>query len=217
VKPLLLALVLIGCGGDGGGNVINLTGPLLPWAVGNTWTYRVTDKGKVDTKVVTVGAAEPIGAGPNSAMMANKVLTMTGNDKSISWQGELEGAVVRYREQSFKASTGALSEDTVWVPHRLHVDSTAAHTVTGASWLDMFDETKTPADTTMPPKLSTGRERWSVMSDHETITVPAGTFVTVMLQRISASSTKTYWFAHGVGKIKETGGQTEELVKYQVQ
>jgi hypothetical protein len=215
VRAAFLALaVLAGCGGGSDGG--NATGPLMPWAVGNSWTYNVTDKGQTTSKVVTVGAAEPIGAGPSSATMANKVLTMNGTDKTISWQGPLDGAIVRYREQAFKASTGALSDDTVWAPHRLHVDSSDAHTVAGASWLDLFEETKTPADGSMP-KLSTGRERWTVMSDHESITVPAGTFTTVVLQKIGASTTKTYWFARGVGKIKESGGQTEELVKYQVQ
>jgi hypothetical protein len=31
-----------------------------------------------------------------------------------------------------------------------------------------------------------------------------------------SSSTKEYWFARGVGKVKEVGGQTEELVSVEL-
>jgi hypothetical protein len=48
--------------------------------------------------------------------------------------------------------------------------------------------------------------------------VPAGTFDAVLLRKVSnASSEKNYWYARGVGKVKETGAQTEELTEYQVE
>jgi hypothetical protein len=48
------------------------------------------------------------------------------------------------------------------------------------------------------------------------VTVPAGTFTAVYLQKVSATggSAKTYWYVPGVGKVKESGGQLEELVSY---
>ena len=53
------------------------------------------------------------------------------------------------------------------------------------------------------------------------VTVPAGTFSTIRLRRqvlVGAGggegADKTFWFAEGIGKIKETGGQTEELSAY---
>jgi hypothetical protein len=53
------------------------------------------------------------------------------------------------------------------------------------------------------------------------VTVPAGTFTTVHVQRVSGSGStkqKDYWFAKGVGKVKETGGgqQNEELMSYSI-
>jgi hypothetical protein len=48
------------------------------------------------------------------------------------------------------------------------------------------------------------------------VTVPAGTFHALILQKAGSSVAKTYWFVRGVGKVKETGGQTEELVEYHV-
>jgi hypothetical protein len=38
-----------------------------------------------------------------------------------------------------------------------------------------------------------------------------------VLQKAGSSTAKTYWYVRGIGKVKETGGQTEELVSYEVQ
>jgi hypothetical protein len=38
----------------------------------------------------------------------------------------------------------------------------------------------------------------------------------VVLQKVGGSTPKTYYYARGVGKLKETGGQTEELVDYEL-
>lgn len=57
-------------------------------------------------------------------------------------------------------------------------------------------------------------ESWSIRSDAEEVTVPAGTFRAVVVVRHAEdpADDKTYWFANGVGKVKESGGKTEELV-----
>ena len=49
------------------------------------------------------------------------------------------------------------------------------------------------------------------------LTVPAGTFTCLHLHKVGtddSTAQKDYWFARGVGKIKESGGQTEELASY---
>ncbi|EAU62156.1 hypothetical protein [Stigmatella aurantiaca] len=46
--------------------------------------------------------------------------------------------------------------------------------------------------------------------------MPAGTFQAVVLQKAGGGTAKTYWFVRGIGKVKEEGGQTEELVRYEV-
>ena len=59
-------------------------------------------------------------------------------------------------------------------------------------------------------------DRWFV-ERREMVTVPAGTFDALVLRKVSvAAAEKTYWYAPGVGKVKETGGQTEELTEYEV-
>jgi hypothetical protein len=203
-----------GAGGDG---PTVLRGPLLPFAVGNAWTYQVTEDTDVSTKVTTIGEKEPVGGeGSNAEVEAYKVTTSkkSGTDHTDSWQAPDGDRVLRYREQSFSASTGDLELEEYWEPYKLHVDGTADHLVEGASWLEEYDETKLPVGDT--ESHSTRRDRWTVRSLAETVTVPAGTFDAVVFQKVGADSLKTYWYVPGVGKVKETGGQTEELMEYEL-
>lgn len=199
--------------GTGGGSE---DGAFLPWKEGNTWTYRVTNNGEVSMKVTTVLAEEKVGgSGPNADEVAFKVVTKKGElDQTISWQAVQGDSVVRFREQSFHAETGELELEEHWDPYKLHFDGSADHTMAGASWLEIYDETKTAADG--EPETQEARDRWEVDSPEEEVTVPAGTFRAVVVVKAGGGSLKTYWYARGVGKVKETGGQTEELVSYEV-
>jgi hypothetical protein len=192
-------------------------GPLMPWAVGNSWTYRVTDEddGR-STKVTTIEKEERVGGmGPHKDEMAFRVVTKKGaSDQTISWQLDVGDKVVRYREQSFGAKSGELQLEEHWDPYKLHVDGTAAHRKAGATWLEVYEETKLPVDEAS--STSTERDRWTVDSPDEVITVPAGTFHAIVFQKAGGDSLKTYWYVPGVGKVKETGSQTEELVSYEV-
>lgn len=214
-----------GTGGSGGGSPDAGEPPLsdagllesfLPWRVGNSWTYQVTADGQTFTKVTTVGALETVGGeGPHKAERANRVVTEKGDDQTISWQVAEGDRVLRYREQSFSASTGDLAQEEHWDPYKIHFDGSAEHTSTGASWLESYDETKLPVGGT--PQAASVNDRWTVLSVDQSVTVPAGTFRTVVVQKVSSSSSvKTYYYARGVGKVKEEGSQVEELSSYEV-
>ncbi len=230
-----LTLVLVGCGsidpgnetndgsgGEGGGSP-QPQGALLPWAVGNQWTYAVNKDGVTTTKTTTVGALEPVGGeGPHANAIANHVVTRKGaelTDRTESWQApseEGESRIVRFREQSFDASRGELELEEYWDPPKLHVDGSPARTTRGASWLESYQETKLPVG--LSPTTHAVRERWTVLDDDATLEVPAGTFDhVVVLQKVGGSSTKQYWYRRGVGKLKETGAQTEELSEYELE
>ena len=189
---------------------------MLPWKTGNTWTYVVNDEGVVSMKETTIGDMEPVGwTGPNKDVQAFKVVTAKGvMDQTISWQAPMGDGVVRYREQSFSASTGDLELEEHWDPYKVHIDGTAAHRAGGATWLMIYQETKLPVGGT--PETHEAHDRWSVLSACESVTVPAGTFTAIYIQKVSATggSAKTYWYVPGVGKVKESGGQLEELVSY---
>lgn len=195
-------------GGDAG---VSDDAFLLPWAVGNSWTYQVTGDGETSTKVVTVEALEKVGgSGPNKDELANRTVTRKGErDETISWQTRVADRVIRYREQSFKASTGALDVEEHWDPHKLHIDGSASRIVAGAHWTEAYDETKIRGEGGTSSAQRT--DQWSVKAVDEDVEVPAGKFKAVVIEKKS-NDTKTYWYVPGVGKVKETGGQTEELV-----
>lgn len=189
---------------------------LLPLAEGNTWTYRVTDGDEVTMKTVSVGAEEAVGGdGPNKAERAFKTKSERDGEITLSWQAQVDGKVIRYRDQTTDKKSGEVSIDEYWDPYRVHVDGTEEHLVEGASWLEEFEETATKQGETKDSE--TVRERWTVLSESDEVTVPAGTFDAIVLQKAGGTKLKTYWYVPGVGKVKESGGQVEELSDYQIE
>lgn len=231
VLPAMLALA-VGCGGtdpsagdDGGDGAAGGSGmiegkPFLPLTEGNRWVYKVTQDQSVTEKSTVVGPLEMVGgSGPHASVMAHRMTTskgVNGTDETISWQALVGTRVVRYREQAFGATSGMLTLEEHWDPAKLRVDQSPEHTVTGATWLEVISETKLPVGGA--PSTSPVNDNWLVIADDVTITVPAGTFENVLhLRKVGASSAlKEYWWARGVGKLKEVGSQTEELVSYEV-
>ena len=192
------------------------TGDLMPWKVGNTWTYQVTGDGEQTTKVVTLEAEEVVGGtGPNKDKTAIRQVSLKGaSDRTVSWHAVEGQRLMRYRELSYSASTGEVELEEHWSPGKLHVDFSAAHTASGASWLEDYEETKIEAGG--DPEANSEHERWTVDSVDEVVEVPAGKFHAIVLQKAGGDTLKTYWFVPGIGKVKETGGQTEALVSYSV-
>lgn len=189
---------------------------LLPFHPGATWTYRVTSASGTAMKVTTVGAEEMVGGtGPNAQKRAFKVTTTKGaSDKTVSWQAVEGDSVLRYREISYAATTGQPELEEHWVPHKLHVHSAAMYRAAGKKWMESYQETK--AMVGMPATTASVTDTWSVDAAKVKVTVPAGTFDAVVLIKSTATGSKTYWYVPGVGKVKETGGQTEELVSFDV-
>lgn len=213
-----------GTGGEGAGGSGNGTpgpeGPLLPWVEGNKWTYRITKDGVTSVKTTTIGELEAVGGvGPNADLMAYHVVTAKGAelaDRTESWQAqdpENADRIIRFRELSFDATSGELELEEYWDAAKLHIDGSAEHTVKGASWLESYQEYKREVNLT--PTDHEVRERWTVLDDDATVEVPAGTFEhAIHFQKVGSSTTKEYWYLRGVGKLKETGSQTEELEDY---
>jgi hypothetical protein len=225
IKMLLLGLVPIallqGCGSSdpgadpdaGGGSCQRAAGPLLPWKVGNKWTYKVTQDGEITQKVTTIEVAEPVGGtGPNAGKMAYKVVTKKGpTDQTISWQAPDGDKVVRYREQSFGAQTGLLQLEEHWDPFKLHIDWTA-DTLAKVTWVETYKETKLPAGGT--PATANAMDAWKLVADCETVQVLDKAYQAAKFTKIGGDL-KTYWYVPNVGKVKETGGQTEELISFE--
>jgi len=64
---------------------------------------------------------------------------------------------------------------------------------------------------------------WTVEAINESLTVPAGTFSCLKVHRVETPSPvdttggdNVYWFARGIGKVKETGPELHELLGYYI-
>jgi hypothetical protein len=222
------AMMGLGGSGGGGGSAGGATGgsgmgdpsQLLPLKTGNNWTYLVTDENGVPTpKTQTVMEEGPVGGtGPNAGVTAFRFVTRKGTngmDETISWQARLGTRIVRYREQAYMANPPhALELEEHWDPYKLRVDETPAHMTAGATWLESDQETKLPVGGT--PSMTPVEERWTVNAERQAVTVQGRSYE-VMIVTKAGSSQKTYWWARGIGKVKEIGvNQTEELISYEI-
>lgn len=227
VMSLSLA-VAAGCGGsddggggggggdtDGGGG--GEGGRYFPLEVGATWTYRVTDLGTaaVSSKTQSVEDFEEVG-GDKAGVMAFRLRSEKDNGYSLSWQEDAGTAIVRHREESYDQTDLFESED--WFdPGKLRIDESEAHVAQGATFTDTYTEMSIDHTNGDMTTTTSKTEEWRVEAVDEEVEVPAGTFVCLRLFRSNDGNgtQKRYWFARGVGKVKETGGaQIEELASY---
>ena len=223
----LVGLSLPACGGDGGGGndggggggadaaQCPNTGRLIPLETGASWRFRVTDLGTnaIETKIQTVGALEDVG-GAKAGTMAYRVTTQKQGGTVISWQEDTGDRILRHREQD---GAGGTQTDEVYDAYKLRVDESPAHTADNATWTEVYSEIVTDTSTNMTTTTSK-TEDWTVEAVDELVTVPAGTFCAVRIHRISMAtvggSDKMYWFAPGVGKLRElTVDRVEELTE----
>jgi hypothetical protein len=220
--PFLLLLVA-GCGSpaDVAPDAVELdcptTGRYMELSEGASWTYEVDDGGGIETKTQTVGPLEDVG-GSKAGTMAFRLTTARGTGEVISWQEDTGTAVIRHREQD---NAGTTTTDEFYAPFKTRIDESDAHVVEGATWDETYTETVTSDDGKGPVTTTNEKtERWLVEAVDETISVEAGDFCTLRVKKTSTvngtgGSVKTYWFARGVGKVREEGGnQVEELAAY---
>ena len=103
----------------------------------------------------------------------------------------------------------------MWEPPALRVDS--GRTAAGTRFID--SHTKSTFDLSGTLVVAEPRMHEFILeAEDELIEVAAGSFrcVRIRRSRSGTESEKTYWYARGVGKVKELGGQTEELTSYSV-
>lgn len=214
---LLMTLVLGACGSsDSSIDALppGVLGHYLPWTVGSSWSYKLTDPKspgtpKLDQPTMILRMEDVGGVHAGTQALVVHHTQYTGS-KDV-WEANVGDVDVRYKTVFYDAANAVTSTD-VDAPYRLKLDESAAHTMTGAQWTTMFTETSNGG----APAMKT--EMWNVVSASETITVIAGTFDCLHVHRTSSSGTlQDYWYARAVGKVKETGGaQDEELMSYNI-
>jgi len=219
-SALLLCAVACGGGNDGGGGggggADGGGGSDLryfPIAEGASWSYQVVDlgSGASTIKSQTVEAYEDIG-GEKAGTMAYRMRTEKDSGYTLSWQEDTGTAIVRHREQSYSA-TGAQETDEFYLPYKMRLDESQAHVALDASYTYSYSEQI--HDLTASTDVTNDKtEAWTVQAVDEEVTTPAGTFTTMRVFRNNDGTgvQKTYWFARGVGKVKEEGGGQRELL-----
>lgn len=127
-------------------------GRYYPLEIGRVWVYDVIDKStrrsRGDPKVVTVEALAPIG-GCKDEIVAYRLRQQEAEGYAFRWQevvrvdgpaGQPPGWVtVRHRDQWFEPD-GTVTKDEYFVPSRIRLDESCAHSVLGATYLDAYDE-----------------------------------------------------------------------------
>lgn len=203
-----------GSGADArlGGVDADPTGAYLPLAIGRGWTYRVVPAGGApETKVNVVEALEDVG-GEKAGITAFRLRTTKPDGITVSWQEDTGEGIQRHREEERSVADSVLLEQ-LYLPSRTRLDESAAHLVVGAAWdVSYTERTVGVGDVARV-------DRWTVEATDDEVTVPAGTFTCLRVRRMGTEvgqADKRYWFARGVGKIKEEGGQLEELMAFEV-
>jgi hypothetical protein len=221
---LVFALLGTACGGGNSGGTTDSGFPdapvdpahrYEPWVVGAKWAYKLTDPKNASNvalnRMTTIEPMQDAGNGKQAYLVHIEKLTGT-KDVWETIDGDLD---VRYKTVFFdnpQTPTTPTETDTD-SPYRLKLDESLAHVTTGAMYQESFNETATKPGGQPSTKQKT--YTWTVVSDSESVTVPAGTYSCLHVQRNDGSGPQDYWYARGVGKIKETGGgQIEELMSY---
>jgi hypothetical protein len=210
---LAAAVVLAACGG---GSITSDPPPpgdanLAPLGTGARWTYRITDplRDAPFEKVVEVVGPQQV---PGSTQQAILVVDSEPTQEERGWILEQGGFVLRAREEDRKA--GVLVRTTTWTPaapKTLSAEAPAGYTYE----VTVREHEEHPVDSTVSDKDQT--YRFTVVATNVQVTVPAGTFTCLQVARVrldKPGSDRTYWLARDVGKVREEGERTEELVAY---
>jgi hypothetical protein len=201
---------------DPGGGETKPAPSLWPLTKGSSWTYRITDPthGTFEKRVEVLGEQSV----PETSMTATAVRSTQPflEREELSWQVDLNGVVVRLREEDHEA--GTLARVMTWSPATVKALSREQP----AAWTF---ESKITEMTRYPSgaKESETKEKvyvWTVEAVNETVTTSAGTFPNaIRLKRTRSdkeSRDRTYWLVPGIGKVKEDGERLEELISYDV-
>lgn len=186
----------------------------LPLVEGAQWTHETISlkSGTSSPKTQTVGAAEDMG-GDKAGVIAFPLTTSKDNGTIITWQVDTGTAVVRHRQDDRAGNT---HRDDVYEPSKGRLDETPERLVEGATYSDAY--TLTSTNLTIGEVVLEDRiEDWTVARFGEEIETPAGTFCTMQVTRQRTTDgvlgrTKQYWFARGVGKVKERSANSREVL-----
>jgi len=183
----------------------------LPYAAGNTWTYRLTDleTGERATK------DQRIDPEMNHPDYGQVFVQVTGkiNGSTVSLARREGERVLRFQQEDLDA-TGALERTTIYDPPQVRIDETSEHTAMGAAWDETYTEIVNDPDGVELSRTETVDHN-EVLGVDDPCDSPMGRFRCLRVRRTRLAggvAEKEFQFARGIGKIREVGSnQLEEL------
>lgn len=191
------------------------TGRYMSLRPGRAWTYEVTKPTGTQKKTQQVGSLEDIG-GDKAGVQAFRVTTTKTGGTVVSWQEDTGTSIRRHREQDM---SGISMTDEYYLPFHTRIDERVDYISGGAQWTETYDELATDVVTEQMSRV-TKTDMWKVEATDAQIAVPAGDYCTMRVSRTTIvtgqpGALKTYWFARGVGKVREaTSTAVEELASF---
>lgn len=183
----------------------------LPFEAGYSWTYRVTNLGTPE--VVTKSQGLTAVTDPELGEVLVQT-TAKDNGTTVS-MFKVEGDVVLRLRQEDRNATDALEKTTDYDPGQVRLDESSEHIVLGEEFDSIYEVVVTdPAGVELSRGSTT--DHWTVLSVDVDCSSPLGDFKCLQVRRqrtVGGISDKQYFFAKGIGKVKElNANQVEELV-----
>ncbi|WP_426750820.1 hypothetical protein [Myxococcus sp. Y35] len=215
-----------GPGGQGNDEEPAASQSMWPLTTGSTWVYDIQDpvQGNFQKRVTVVGPGEVPGQPGINAIQVHSRQDRVLNGfvyEEYSWQVELtNGLVVRLREDDYR--DGQQLRSTTWNPATV---KSVARVPDALPWTYRSDvlEYISMGDGSQEQKDPT--YIWKVLETGVTVQTRAGTFTNaVKIQRdkvnnqgeVKQDKTRYYWLVPGIGKVREEGERTEDLVSYDI-
>ncbi len=189
-----------------------------PLFIGANWTYEETDELSMTTTLYyEITGKEKVsfgnGVGEKTVYVLENTFPQNALEKRIQYIEDLGDRAVRHEHLVYEA--GVLTKQRDFVPGFLRFDRTKLQQ--GDQWTETLDRYTDTKDGT-PVEQETVSYRYEVLGLQELVEVPAGSFYCLQLRRteVGTNEIKDYYFAKGIGKVKEItqGLKTEQLVDY---
>ncbi len=185
----------------------------FPLVDGASWTYRHTHRTNGQWEELVTMTSDTYDG--QQAWIIDDSPDLNDQTTRQFWQW-VGTAVSRVHREQRRNENLVLLVD--YDPGFLRFDSTWDRV--GAGGLNEYQRDEQNVDGTND--TSTRQQQHEVLSVNDTVQVPAGTFVDCILverTRLDTGSVSHFWFARGVGKVKEEDAETltlEELIEFDI-
>lgn len=213
---IALCLFLPACADDDGGGVTDpdpcgfASDRYLPYEVGMTWSYQVTDLGSGERKDKEQRLDEEIDDPVHGPAIVQITGKLAGSTRSLL---RVAGDRVERLVQEDRDTSDAVERTTTYDPPQIRIDESAGRVVAGARWEESYVETV--EEPGAPTVEIANTDAWEVVAVDVACEAPIGRFECLHVRRTRTEggiAIKDFYFARGIGKVREVGdNQSEEL------